>query len=222
LNATQDAVKPATPRSKEHHRFVVVRRYLLIVLFILEGKMRLYMQHGAKLVENQLGFLYRHPGVNSDGAACFLICTSLISQHSPSGSLCWQRDTGIAQSSQASVEPLKKPSWENKVERAPAFHACCLGVSEASTPKRLQNLAKAIGPNGETVCGLFLSLNILKLNLACIQHGPLIVKFHIEMFRPFVEFRVARKSNGGLVVSHDVGDRGPIQLCFGQGCAEPL
>jgi hypothetical protein len=42
--------------------------------------MRLYIQHGAKLIVNQLGCLYRHFGANSDGAACFLIYTSLISQ----------------------------------------------------------------------------------------------------------------------------------------------
>ena len=42
--------------------------------------MKLYIQHGAKLIVNQLGCLYRHCGANSDGAACFLICTSLISQ----------------------------------------------------------------------------------------------------------------------------------------------
>jgi hypothetical protein len=57
---------------------VVVQKYELC--FILEGKMRLYIQHGAKLIYNQLGCLYRHFGANSDGAACFLICTSLISQ----------------------------------------------------------------------------------------------------------------------------------------------
>ena len=88
---------------------------------IPEGYMSLYIQQLPKLISNQLGRLYRHFGANSDGAAWFLICTSLISQHSPSGSLCWQGDTGIAQSSQASVKPLKKPSWENKVERAPAL-----------------------------------------------------------------------------------------------------
>jgi hypothetical protein len=57
---------------------VVVPRYELC--FILEGKMRLYIQHGAKLIVNQLDCLYRHFGANSDCAACFLICTSLISQ----------------------------------------------------------------------------------------------------------------------------------------------
>jgi hypothetical protein len=45
--------------------------------------MRLYIQHGPKLIYNQLGCLYRHFGANSDEAACFLICTSLISQQSP-------------------------------------------------------------------------------------------------------------------------------------------
>ncbi|CAG8017261.1 unnamed protein product [Penicillium salamii] len=43
--------------------------------------MRLYIQHGPKLIYNQLGCLYRHFGANSDEAVCFLICTSLISQH---------------------------------------------------------------------------------------------------------------------------------------------
>jgi hypothetical protein len=32
------------------------------------------------LISNQLGRPYRHFGANSDGAAWFLICTSLISQ----------------------------------------------------------------------------------------------------------------------------------------------
>jgi hypothetical protein len=57
---------------------VVIQRYGLS--FILEGKVRLYIQHGAKLIVNQLSCLYRHFGANSDGVACFLICTSLISQ----------------------------------------------------------------------------------------------------------------------------------------------
>jgi hypothetical protein len=42
--------------------------------------MSLYIQQLAKLISNQLGRLYRHFGANSDGAAWFLICTSLISQ----------------------------------------------------------------------------------------------------------------------------------------------
>ena len=42
--------------------------------------MKLYIQQGAKLISNQLGCLYRHLGPNSDGAASFLTCTSLISQ----------------------------------------------------------------------------------------------------------------------------------------------
>jgi hypothetical protein len=41
--------------------------------------MRLYIQHGAKLIVNQIDCLYRHLGANFDGAACFLICTGLIS-----------------------------------------------------------------------------------------------------------------------------------------------
>ena len=48
------------------------------------------------------------------------------------------------------------------------------------------------------------------------------MEFHVEVFGPFVELRIARKGNGGLVISHDVGDRGPIQLCFGQEGPEPL
>jgi hypothetical protein len=48
------------------------------------------------------------------------------------------------------------------------------------------------------------------------------VKFHIDMLRPFVEFRVARKRNGGLVVSHDVSDRRPVQPRFGQESAKAL
>ena len=52
---------------------VVAQRY--VFRFILEGKMRLYIRHGAKLIVNQLGCLYRHFRANSDEAACFLICT---------------------------------------------------------------------------------------------------------------------------------------------------
>ena len=63
---------------------------------------------------------------------------------------------------------------------------------------------------GETVSGLFLSRNILKTNLASIQHGSLIMELHVEMFGPFVELGIAREGNGGLVVSHDVGDWRPI------------
>lgn len=43
--------------------------------------MMLYIQQGAKLIETQFGCQYRHLEVNSDGAAWFLICTSLIPQH---------------------------------------------------------------------------------------------------------------------------------------------
>ena len=43
------------------------------------GEDKLCVQHGAKLIYNQLGCLYRHLGANSDSAACFLIC--IISQH---------------------------------------------------------------------------------------------------------------------------------------------
>ena len=50
----------------------------------------------------------------------------------------------------------------------------------------------------------------MKTDLAYIQHCSLVMEFYVEMFGPFVELRIARKGNGGLVVSHDVGDRGPI------------
>jgi len=43
--------------------------------------MRLYIQQAAKMIENQLGCLYRHLGAISEGAALFLICTSLITTH---------------------------------------------------------------------------------------------------------------------------------------------
>jgi hypothetical protein len=33
-------------------------------------------------------------------------------------------------------------------------------------------------------------------------------------FAKFVELGIAREGNSGLVVSHDVGDRGPIHLRF--------
>lgn len=42
--------------------------------------MKLYIQQTAKLVSNQLGCLYRLLGAIFEGAALFLICTSLISQ----------------------------------------------------------------------------------------------------------------------------------------------
>ncbi|KAJ9481345.1 hypothetical protein VN97_g12139 [Penicillium thymicola] len=57
---------------------VVVQRYE-IDFFISEGYMSLYIQQLAKLISNQLGRLCRHFGANSEGAAWFLICTSLIS-----------------------------------------------------------------------------------------------------------------------------------------------
>jgi hypothetical protein len=44
--------------------------------------MRLYIYNEKnKLIGNQLGSSYRYLGINSDGSAWFLICTSLISQH---------------------------------------------------------------------------------------------------------------------------------------------
>ena len=48
------------------------------------------------------------------------------------------------------------------------------------------------------------------------------MEFHAEVFDPFVELGIAREGNTGLIIGHDVGDRGPIQLCFGQEGAEPL
>jgi hypothetical protein len=43
--------------------------------------MRLYIYNEKnKLISNQLGSSYRYLGINSDGSAWFLICTSLISQ----------------------------------------------------------------------------------------------------------------------------------------------
>ncbi|KAJ9481798.1 hypothetical protein VN97_g11661 [Penicillium thymicola] len=49
--------------------------------------MKIYYSRGKdeviyKTRSDQLGCLYRPFGANSDGAACFLICTSLISQQS--------------------------------------------------------------------------------------------------------------------------------------------
>jgi hypothetical protein len=128
----------------------------------------------------------------SDGAAWFLICTSPISQHSPSESLCWQGDTGIAQSSQASVKPLKNLRGKIKWKERLRCHARCLGVSEALIPKRLQNLAKAVGPNGLVRPSAACSSVGTKPNFACTQHGSLIVKFHIKVLRPFMEFGIAR------------------------------
>lgn len=114
-----------------------------------EGNIRLYLYNEKnKLIGNQLGSLYRYHGINSDGSAWFLICNSLISQHSPSRSLCWQGDTGVAQSSQSSVKPLKNLRGKIKWEERLCCHACRLEASEESIPKRLQNLAKDVGPMG--------------------------------------------------------------------------
>ena len=58
---------------------VVVQRYELY--FNSEGNMRLYIySEKVKLISNQLGSSYTFFGINSDGSAWFLICTSLISQ----------------------------------------------------------------------------------------------------------------------------------------------
>lgn len=51
---------------KVHIDTVAVQRYELY--FILDGKMRLFIQHGVELIFNQLSCLYRHLGANSDGA----------------------------------------------------------------------------------------------------------------------------------------------------------
>jgi hypothetical protein len=88
--------------------------------------MSLYIQQLAKLISNQLGRLYRHFGANSDGAAWFPICTSLISQHFPSGSLCWQGDTGLTLCRQASVKPLKNRRGKIKWKERLRCHVCCL------------------------------------------------------------------------------------------------
>ena len=57
---------------------------------------------------------------------------ALISQQSPSGSLCWEGDTGLTLCRQASVTPLKnlrgKLRWKERLR----FHVCCLRVSNAS------------------------------------------------------------------------------------------
>ena len=46
--------------------------------------MKLYIYNEKnKLIGNQLGSSYRYLGINSDGSAWFLICTSLISQQLP-------------------------------------------------------------------------------------------------------------------------------------------
>ena len=46
-----------------------------------EGNIRLYIySKKVKLIGNQLGSSYTYFGINSDGSAWFLICTSLISQ----------------------------------------------------------------------------------------------------------------------------------------------
>jgi hypothetical protein len=61
-------------------QIVVLQRYILC--FYWEGNNRLYIYNVKnKLIYNQLGSSYRFIGINSDGSAWFLICTSLISQH---------------------------------------------------------------------------------------------------------------------------------------------
>ena len=49
--------------------------------------MRLYIySEKVKLISNQVGSSYTYFGINSDGSAWFLICTSLISQQYPASS----------------------------------------------------------------------------------------------------------------------------------------
>ena len=84
LSMFTSKVSPTTtPRVRNFMTFDLLKAVVgqrCELYFILEGKMRLYVQDGAKLIVNQLGCLYRHFGANSDGAACFLICISLSSQ----------------------------------------------------------------------------------------------------------------------------------------------
>jgi hypothetical protein len=80
--------------------------------------MSLYIQQLAKLIANQLGRLYRHFGANSDSAAWFLICTSLISQQP----MVWYgTGAGQEQSRAIGINSLgvynkKQVDWEIKLE----------------------------------------------------------------------------------------------------------
>jgi hypothetical protein len=126
---------------------------------------------------------------------------------------------------QASLgKTTQKPSRENKVERARALSRLLSLSLQGFDSQETTELGKSRRSQrlGETVSDLFLSRNILKTNVASIQHCSLIMEFHVEMFGPFVELGIARESNSGLIVRHDVGDRGLIQFCFGQEVAEPL
>ena len=58
---------------------VVVQRYELCYFFQRETSGYIYNEK-IKLISNQLGSPYTYFGINSDGSAWFLICTSLISQ----------------------------------------------------------------------------------------------------------------------------------------------
>ena len=55
----------------------------------------------------------------------------------------------------------------------------------------------------------------METDFSRVQYCPLIVEFHIEVLRPVVEFRISREGNSGLIVRHDVGDRGSIQMRSG-------
>jgi len=113
LGTSKLAVSFTFPGSPKVQLLVVIQRYELFFLFP-RGCTRLYIySEKAKLISNQLGSLDRQPGIISDVAALFLTCASLISQHSPSGSLCLQGDTGSIHCSQASVKPLQT-SWEKQ------------------------------------------------------------------------------------------------------------
>lgn len=40
------------------------------------------------------------------------------------------------------------------------------------------------------------------------------MEFHVEIFGPFMELEITREGNSGLVVSYDIGNRGPVHLRF--------
>jgi hypothetical protein len=48
------------------------------------------------------------------------------------------------------------------------------------------------------------------------------MELHVEIFSPLVELGIAREGHSGLIVRHDAGNWGPVQLFFGKEGTEPL
>jgi hypothetical protein len=83
--------------------------------------MRLHIHHKVQVDRNQLDSLYRHLGIYSDGAAWFLICTSPHITTIPLRIALLGRRYWINPLQASLGNTTQKPSWEIKVERAPAL-----------------------------------------------------------------------------------------------------